>query len=74
MDEGKLGLINIDLYIRFALICGTFIAGFYCTLITIVKTVVMIEIWICIIVVVVGLFKSSSDSTSISHDGSPGFG
>ena len=30
MDESKLGLINIDLYIRFALICGTFIAGFYC--------------------------------------------
>ena len=26
MDEGKLGLINIDLYIRFALICRIFIS------------------------------------------------
>ena len=30
MNEGKLGLIDIDLNIRFALICGTFVAGFYC--------------------------------------------
>ena len=31
MDELKLGLIDIDFYIRFIFKCGTFISASYCT-------------------------------------------